>query len=273
MTGAPTGSAPAGAEPVLCDTHAHLAYEDFAADLEEVLARARTAGVRQILNVGWDLDSSAAVAAAAKPAEGLYAAVGVHPHEAAKAPGDYLDRLAALARLPGVVALGEIGLDYHYDFAPREVQQRLFAEQLALAADLGLPVLVHDREAHADSLAALAPRGQVRGIMHCYSGSLEMASDFLSLGLLLGIGGPLTFKNARRVLEVVEGVPRTAVVLETDCPYLAPVPFRGKRNEPAYVRQVAEVLAARWGVTLAEAAATTTANARRALGWAAEEAR
>lgn len=269
MSGPETGAVPAGREPVLCDTHAHLAYDDFAADLGEVLARARGAGVRYILNVGWDLDSSAAVAAAADPGRGLYAAVGVHPHEAAKAPADYLARLAQLACLPGVVALGEIGLDYHYDFAPRPVQQRLLAEQLALAEELGLPVLVHDREAHADSLAALKERGRVRGIMHCYSGSLEMAPDFLSLGLVLGIGGALTFKNARRVAEVVEGVPRTAIVLETDCPYLAPVPFRGTRNEPSHVRLVAEVLAGHWGATLAETAAATTDNACRVLGWTA----
>ncbi|MDI6871523.1 MAG: TatD family hydrolase [Bacillota bacterium] len=257
---------------VLFDTHAHLAHADFAADREEVLKRARAAGVRYILNAGWDLASSAEAAAMADPGQGLYAAVGIHPHDAARAPADYLERLRDLARRPGVVALGEIGLDYHYDFSPRDTQRRLFAEQLALAGELGLPVLVHDREAHADTLAALRQEaerrgtGTVQGVMHCYSGSREMAADFLGLGLLLGVGGPLTFANARRVVEVAEAVPLSALVIETDCPYLAPAPYRGKRNEPAYVVRVAEALAGVRGLALAEVAEATTANARRMLG-------
>lgn len=258
--------------PVLFDTHAHLTHADFADDLPEVLGRARAAGVGHILNAGWDLASSEEAAADADPERGLYAAVGIHPHDAAKAPADCLERLRELARRPGVVAIGEIGLDYHYDFSPRPVQQRLFAEQLALAGELGLPVLVHDREAHADTLAALrreAERrgdGAVRGVMHCYSGSREMAPALLDLGLLLGLGGPLTFANARRTVEVAKAVPLSALVVETDCPYLAPVPFRGRRNEPAYVARVAEALAAVRGLTLAEVAAVTTTNARRMLG-------
>lgn len=257
---------------ILFDTHAHLAHEDFAADGAEVVARARVAGVEFILNAGWDLPSSEAAVAMVAPEAGLYAAVGVHAHHAAEAPPDYLTRLAELARRPGVVALGEIGLDYHYDFALRETQQRLFAEQLGLAAELGLPVLVHDREAHADTLSALRREagrrgdGVVRGVMHCYSGSSELAPDFLGLGLRLGIGGPLTFANARRVVEVVQAVSLSQLVLETDCPYLAPVPYRGRRNEPAYVVRVAAALAAARNLTVAEVAAATTANARRMLG-------
>jgi TatD DNase family protein len=256
----------------LFDTHAHLAHEEFAPDRDEVVARARAAGVRFILNAGWDLTSSEAVVAQARPQEGLYAAVGVHAHQAGEAPPDYLDLLRELARRPEVVALGEIGLDYHYDFSPRETQQRLFAEQLALAGEVGLPVLVHDREAHADTLAALRREAdrradrRVNGVLHCYSGSREMAGDFLELGLLLGVGGSLTFANARRTVEVAQAVPLSELVLETDCPYLAPVPHRGRRNEPAYVVRVAEVLASVRGLSLAEVAAATTANARRMLG-------
>lgn len=262
---------PATTVPVLFDTHAHLAHEDFAGDLPEVLVRARAAGVRFILNAGWDLSSSEAAAATARPDQGLFAAVGVHAHHAAEAPPDYLDRLRELARRPGVVALGEIGLDYHYDFSPRHVQQHLFAEQLALAGELGLPVLIHDREAHADTLTALTAQarqrssGRIEGVMHCYSGSREMAPDVLELGLHLGLGGPLTFANARRAVEVAEWAPLEALVIETDCPYLAPVPYRGRRNEPAHVVRVAEALAAARGVTLAKVAAATTANAFRML--------
>lgn len=255
---------------MLFDTHAHLAHEEFAADRREVLARARAAGVGYILDTGWDLESSYQALAGAEPGEGLWAAVGVHAHHAAEAPEGYLDRLARLAQEPGVVAIGEIGLDYHYDFAPRPVQQRLFAEQLRLAGELGLPVLIHDREAHADTLAALRREAERRGrplsgVMHCYSGSVEMLRDYLELGLHLGIGGPLTFKGARRVMEVVQAAPATALVLETDCPYLAPVPYRGRRNEPAYVVKVAEALAVARGISLSEVAKDTTTNARRML--------
>lgn len=256
----------------LFDTHAHLAHEDFTADWREVVERARGAGVAYLLNVGWDLPSSEAAVAAADPEKGLYAAVGVHAHNAAEAPPNYLERLRALARRPGVVALGEIGLDYHYDFPPRDVQQRFFAEQLVLAGELGLPVLIHDREAHADCLAALSREagrrgsGRVQGVMHCYSGSREMAQEVLDLGLLLGLGGTLTFANAKRAVEVAAAAPLSALVLETDCPYLAPVPYRGQRNEPAYVRRVAERLAEVRGLTAHEVAAATTANAFRMLG-------
>jgi TatD DNase family protein len=258
--------------PVLFDTHAHLTHADFAGDLPEVLARARAAGVRYILNAGWDLASSAEAVALADPARGRYAAVGIHPHEAARAPADWRERLEELAGRPGVVALGEIGLDYHYDFSPRPLQQRLFAAQLALAGELELPVLVHDREAHADTLAVLrreADRrggGRVRGVMHCYSGSRERAPELLGLGLWLGLGGPLTFANARRAVEVASAAPLAALLLETDCPYLAPGPYRGRRNEPAYLVRVAEALAAARGLTVAEVAEATTANAWRMLG-------
>ncbi len=254
------------------DTHAHLAHADFGDDLPEVLERARMAGVGYILNAGWDLASSAEAVALADPERGLYAAVGIHPHDAARAPADWKERLQELAGRPGVVALGEIGLDYHYDFSPRPAQQRLFAEQLALAGELGLPVLVHDREAHADTLAALRREAErrgnevVRGVMHCYSGSPEMAPDLLGLGLLLGLGGPLTFANTRRAVEVAVAVPLSALILETDCPYLAPAPYRGRRNEPAYLARVAEALATARGLSLAEVAEATTANARRMLG-------
>ncbi|MDI3280443.1 MAG: TatD family hydrolase [Bacillota bacterium] len=256
-----------GAMNGLIDTHAHLNDEAFApAEIPAVVERAQAAGVGRIIVPGYDLPSSRRAVELAEAFPGLYATVGVHPHQAAEAPPYYLAELRALARGGKVVALGEIGLDYHYAFSPREIQLRAFQEQLELAGELSLPVVIHDREAHADTLRLLVesqpPAG---GVLHCYSGSLELAEQLLPLGLRFSFGGAVTFPNARRLLEVVRGLPAEALLLETDSPYLAPVPQRGRRNEPAYLKLVAERVAELRGWTPEELALRTTANARAAF--------
>jgi TatD DNase family protein len=261
---------------MLIDVHAHLTDERFAGERGEVLARASQAGLVAVIDTGCDLDSSEAALAAARvqaaqageASPRLFTTAGFHPHEAKLVAAGSLDRLRQMAQDPLVVAIGEIGLDYHYDFSPREVQREVFRDQLALAAELEMPVVVHDREAHADTLAILreATAGRCVGVMHCYSGSAESAPEYLEMGFYLSIGGPLTFNNARRVVEVVERVPLDRLLLETDCPYLAPVPRRGERNEPANVALVAARVAEIKGLPVAEVERATTANAIRLFG-------
>ena len=248
----------------LVDTHAHLNDEKFAEDLEAVIARAGEAGVTRIINLGDAMDSSARVVALAEAYEGLFAGVGIHPEEACEMTGQDIDRLAAWAEHPKVAAIGEIGLDYYWekDAEKRLLQQKTFIRQLDLARQLHLPVCIHDREAHGDMLAILKKEGKgLRGVLHCYSGSPEMAKEVFRMGWFIGVDGPLTFKNAAKLPEVMREAPRDMVLLETDAPYMAPVPMRGKRNEPAYVRHVAEKLAELWGMSLEEVAARTTKNA------------
>lgn len=248
----------------LIDTHAHLNDEAFAPDeVRAVVERAQAVGVEQIIVPGYDLASSRRAVELAETFPHLYAAIGVHPHQAAEVPPRYLSELRALARGSKVVALGEMGLDYHYTFSPRETQLRVFQEQLELAGELALPVIIHDREAHADTVKLLLQRQPpVGGVLHCYSGSLELAQQLLPLGLRFSFGGAVTFPNARRLLEVVQGLPAESLLLETDSPYLAPVPRRGRRNEPANLNLVAERVAGlrRW--TREELALRTTANAK-----------
>ncbi len=248
------------------DTHCHLEDENFAADRAEAIARAETAGVERIINFGSTMQSSIAVAELAKKFSGLYAGVGIHPEEIDDFDENTCARLADLAAHEKVVAIGEIGLDYHWekDSARRLVQQRIFVEQLDLARQMHLPVCVHDRDAHGDTLKILQTEARdLRGVLHCYSGSLETAREVWKLGWLIGVDGPLTFKNSAKVPEVVKAAPRDMILIETDAPYLAPVPYRGKRNEPAYVVEVAKKLAEVRGETLEEVAAYTAANAMR----------
>ncbi|HHV61300.1 MAG TPA: TatD family hydrolase [Firmicutes bacterium] len=254
-------------EPVyLVDTHAHLDDERFGADRDEVVERAARSGVKMIVNVGCDIPSSEAAIAFSRCYKGVYAVTGIHPHDAANAPHDAMDRLRDLAEDEAVVAIGEIGLDYHYELSPRDVQRELFIRQLDLARELGLPVVIHDREAHGDVMDILrahasGPRG-AGGVLHCFSGSLEMARECIKMGFYISFGGPLTFSNARRLRELATALPPDKILVETDCPYLAPVPHRGERNEPAFVRFTAEKLAEIRGVPLEEIAELTTTNAR-----------
>lgn len=248
----------------LVDTHAHLDMPDFSADLEEVLARAKDAGVGQVIAVGTDLASSERVVELARRRENLFAAVGVHPHEARRLDDQAFRRLADLARREKVVAIGEVGLDYYRDRSPRPLQREAFLRQLDLAGSLGLPVIIHCRQAHADLLEILRERGgEVAGVCHCFSGSQEQARHLLDLGLHISFTGTVTFPNASEVREVAGMVPLDRLLLETDCPYLAPQPCRGRRNEPAFLPHILRCLAELRGVDEGELASRTTANARR----------
>ena len=247
------------------DTHCHLEDENFSADRADVLNRARAAQVERIINFGSTMHSSIAVAELAENYAELYAGVGIHPEEIDDFDAATCNRLADLAANKKIVAIGEIGLDYHWekDSERRLIQQRIFIEQLDLARQLKLPVCVHDRDAHADTLKILqAEARDLRGVLHCYSGSLETAREVWKLGWYIGVDGPLTFNNSAKLPEVVKAAPLELILIETDAPYLAPVPYRGKRNEPAYVVEVAKKLAEVRGETLKEVAAYTTANAK-----------
>ena len=251
------------------DTHCHLEDENFSADRAEVLSRAKAAGVERIINFGSTLESSVAVTELAKNFSELFAGVGIHPEEIDGFDNATCDKLAALAAEKKVVAIGEIGLDYHWEKNSdrRLIQQKIFVAQLDLARQLNLPVCVHDRDAHADTLKILQTEARgVRGVLHCYSGSLETAREIFKLGWLIGVDGPLTFKNSAKLPEIVKAAPREMLLIETDAPYLAPVPHRGKRNEPAFVVEVAKKLSQLRGETLEEVAAYTTTNARNLYG-------
>lgn len=256
---------------MLIDTHAHLDLAQFDADRQAVLARASAAGVATMVTVGVDLASSRRAVALAAENEAIVAAVGVHPHDASTLTGDTLAALRRLSERPRVVAVGEIGLDYYRDRSPRDVQRRAFQAQLAWAARLGKPVIIHDRDAHDDVLGMLQDwaRGLAGGalagrpgVLHTFSGDLAMAEKAISLGFYLGLSGPVTYQNARQLPRIVQAVPLDRIVVETDCPFLPPHPHRGKRNEPSYVRLVAERVAELKGISFDELAAATTANAR-----------
>ena len=262
-----------------CDSHAHLADPRFDADRPAVLARAAEAEVTRVVTCGADLETSAAegdlaAQSAAGPAPALYAAVGIHAHEARSAvgPDGALDegafqRLVALAGRPGVVALGEIGLDYHYTFSPPEVQRAVLGRQLEIARDLGLPVILHNRESDADLVAQIeaGPAG-LSGVLHCFLGDRRLAEWALARGLYLGVAGPITFRNPGALPDVLRSVPLDRLLVETDSPYLAPHPYRGRRNEPAHVVRVAEVLAEVLGLPAERVAEQTTANVLRLFG-------
>ena len=257
------------AEFHLVDTHLHLDFDAFNADRDAVVERAVAAGVTRMITIGISRETSRRAVALAEQYEAVYAAVGIHPNESAEWDETVKAELRELAAHPKVVAIGEIGLDYYWDRVPRERQQAVFRAQLDLAAELGLPVVIHDREAHADALrvvqgwVAEAAPGERRGVFHCFSGDEEMARQALDLGFFIGVDGPVTFKNARRLQALVAALPLERLLVETDAPFLTPHPHRGKRNEPAYVRLVVEKVAALHGVSPAEVARTTTQNAVR----------
>ncbi len=229
----------------LIDTHAHLTMAQFEGDREAVIQRALDSGLRYIITIGISLADAHQAIALTEKYSFVYAAVGLHPHGAEQVPVSTYPELEKLLTHPKVVALGEIGLDYYRNYAPREIQQRVFIQQLALARQLGKPIIIHNREAHHDILKILRQeRGaELGGIFHCFSGTPEIAREALDLGFYISIAGPITYRNARKLPEVVAMVPLDRLLIETDCPYLAPHPFRGQRNEPAYVRLVAERIA------------------------------
>jgi len=253
---------------MLFDSHAHLEDERFDQDRDELIRGLPGRGVSHVVNVGSTLDTSRMSVELAAMYPVVYAAVGIHPHEVAKMTYDDLNRLEELAGRPKVVAIGEIGLDYYYDFTPRKLQWQWFAKQIELAYNLKLPVIIHNRNAHADVLDILTSKKDriLGGIMHCYSGSWEMAKRFLDLGFYISLGGPVTFKNAKKPVEVAGKVPLDRLLIETDSPYLAPVPYRGKRNDPGLVKLVAEKIAEIRGMELDSIARITSANAKMIFG-------
>lgn len=251
----------------LIDTHCHLDVNSFASDRDEVVARAAAAGVGRIVVPAIDLGNVEAVLELAAGLKGVYAAVGVHPNSAAAWQDSWIDELRRLAAHQKVVAIGEIGLDYHWDKTPVKVQHHALARQLELAHALDLPVIIHNREANADTLAQLAAsplNGRERpGVLHSFSGDWSMAEAALVMGFYLGFTGPLTYKKADEMRDVATRAPLERILIETDAPYLTPQPYRGKRNEPAYVRYVAERLAELRGLSVEEIAHITTTNAER----------
>lgn len=252
---------------MLFDTHAHYDAEQFDADRGEVLASLPGRGVSLVVNPGCDLPSSRTAVALAEQYPFLYAAVGYHPENCAPYTDADLEELRQLAAHPKVVAIGEIGLDYYWEEnPPREFQQMVFRRQMALAEELGLPVIIHDREAHGDSLAIVKEFPKVRGVFHCYSGSGEMARQLVDLGWMISFTGVLTYKNARKAAEAALAVPMDRIMIETDSPYMAPVPHRGKRNDSGYVLHVCEKLAELKGLSVEETARITLENGRRFFG-------
>lgn len=250
------------------DSHCHLDDKRFAEDLDAVIDRALAAGVTRMLSIGTGdgppgIDCAVRVADRYEP---VMASIGVHPHDAAKVTASTLDELRDLAKHSKVIGFGEIGLDYHYDFSPREVQREVFATQLQLASELKLPIIIHTREAWADTIAMLRPLAPIAGIMHCFTGRTTEAREALDLGLHLAFGGVVTFNTAAAVREAAAIVPDDRLLLETDAPYLAPIPHRGKRNEPSLMVATAKRLAEIRQTTPEALAAITTANFDRLFG-------
>jgi TatD DNase family protein len=260
---------------MLIDTHCHYNLDAFDADRAEAIERARAAGVEISVVIGYHLASSGKAVRLAEEFQGLHAAVGIHPNDGAEATPDGLERLEALAAHPKVVAFGEIGLDFHWNVLPPERQREVYVAQLRMARRLGWPIILHTRESDRELVQVLEEEGgEWRGILHCFSGDPEVAQRALALGLHLGLGGVLTFKNARQLQETARTLPLERIVLETDSPYLTPMPHRGKvkRNEPSFLPFVARQLAELKGISEAEVAAVTTRNAVEVLGLAGERA-
>jgi TatD DNase family protein len=253
--------------PDLFDTHAHLHFPEFDSDRRAVLERARQAGVSRMLTIGTEVPTSRAAIALAEAEPDVWAAVGVHPHDAAAADDAALAEIERLAGGARVVAVGEIGLDFFRNLSPRDAQERVFRRLLGAARRVGKPVVVHCRDAHAEVLAILAEErvGEVGGIMHCFSGDVEVARRCLDLGLLVSLAGPVTYPNARALPDVARFVPADRLVIETDCPFLPPQGFRGKRNEPAYLALTAARVAELRGEPLEDFARRASDNARRLL--------
>ncbi len=254
----------------LVDSHAHIQSSEFETDVAEVLQRARDAGVEKIIAVGGagPLASNWAALQLTKDYSGIYSTVGMHPHDAKEVSEEALRELKSLAADPAVVAIGETGLDFYYNHSPPEVQSDLFRRFIQMALETDLPLIVHDRDAHREVARHLRQEGErrLRGVIHCFTGDFDTAREFLDLGFYLSFTGIITFKNAGSLREVVRKVPLNRILLETDSPYLAPVPYRGRRNEPAFVVQVAEVVAQLKGSSLAEIARVTSKNVQDLFG-------
>ena len=248
------------------DSHAHLDDDRFDDDREILIESLRANNIDLVFNIGADIKTSKASVELAKKYDHIYAVVGVHPHDAEDAEDNYLDILRELSLEEKVVAIGEIGLDFYYDNSPRDIQRKVFKEQLKLAKELNLPVVIHTRDASQETFDILKEAGKdgsLRGIMHCYSGSVEMAKEYIKLGFYISIAGPVTFKNSRVVKDVAKEIPPDKLLIETDCPYPSPEPHRGKRNEPKFVKHTAEKIAEIRGISLEELAKATSENTKR----------
>ena len=249
---------------MLFDTHAHMDDRAFDEDREELLAALPEQGIGLVLNPGCSLESSRNVDLLTKRYEYIYGAVGSHPDVADEVNEAVLDEYRMLCKQnPKIKAIGEIGLDYHYEDIPREIQQKAFRMQMELAQELNLPVIVHERDAHEDGMKIVEEFPEVRGVFHCYSGSAEMAKWLVARGWYIGFTGVLTFKNARKALEVASAIPLDRIVLETDCPYMSPEPFRGKRNDPGKLYRMAEKLAELRGLSVEEIHRITMENGKK----------
>lgn len=251
---------------MLFDTHAHLDDRAFDCDREALISGLQEKGIALVMNPGCSLESSKNAVALAKKYPFLYAAVGSHPDAADEVDEAVLNEYRLLCREEKVKAIGEIGLDYHYEDIPREIQKKAFRMQMALAQEVGLPVIIHQREALADCLEILGDFPEVKGVFHCFSGSAQTARELTAQGWYVGFTGVLTFKNARKALEAAKAVPKDRIVLETDCPYMAPEPYRGRRNDPGYLYRMAEVLGELLEITPEETQELTLQNGKRLYG-------
>jgi len=249
---------------MLFDTHAHMCDPVFDEDRQELLTSLPDQGIRLLMNPGCCIQSSRDAAAMALQWDYMYAAVGNHPDSADEICDDVLEEYRKLCKLnPKIKAIGEIGLDYFYETVPREVQKKAFIAQMELAQELDMPVIIHERKAHEDGMNIVRQFPKVKGVFHCYSGSAEMARQLVNMGWYIGFTGVLTFKNARKAVEAAQAVPLERIVIETDCPFMSPEPFRGKRNDPSRVYYVAEKLAQIRGISVEEAQRITLENGKR----------
>ncbi|GLJ04424.1 TatD family hydrolase [Bacillus sp. YKCMOAS1] len=250
---------------MLFDTHAHLNAEQYKEDLEQVIERAKSEKVEKIVVVGFDRPTITRAMELIEEYDFIYAAIGWHPVDAIDMTDEDLAWIKDLSQHEKVVAIGEMGLDYYWDKSPKDVQKEVFRRQIALAKEVNLPIVIHNRDATEDVVMILKEEGaaEVGGIMHCFTGSLETAKVCMDMNFYISFGGPVTFKNAKKPKEVVKEIPSDRLLIETDCPYLTPVPFRGKRNEPSYVKYIAEQIAELREISFEELAELTTKNAKK----------
>lgn len=253
---------------MLIDSHAHLDDERFDKDRDRIIKSLKEFGIELVINPGADINSSIKAVALSEKYDNIYAAVGVHPHDAKDMDKSTIELLKSFTSRKKVIAIGEIGLDYYYDNSPRDIQKKRFKEQIELAKEVNLPIIVHSRDASEDTYNILkeAQDGTLKGVLHCYSGSVEMAMEYIKLGFYISLAGPVTFKKARVPKEVAKAVPIDRLLVETDSPYLTPEPYRGKRNEPTFVRYVAGTIAELRNMPFEELASKTGENAKRLFG-------
>jgi TatD DNase family protein len=247
----------------LIDTHCHLDMDEFNPDREEVIQRAKDAGIEAIITIGSDLKGNIGGLELSKKYDFIYSSVGIHPHDAKDFTEDVFNQIKIWVKREKVVAIGEIGLDYHYDNSPREIQREIFMKQLQFAKEVNLPAVIHSREAKRDTLEIIKESGVNKGVLHCFSGDIDMAERAIAMGFFISIAGPVTFKNARKPKEIAKMIPDDYLLIETDAPYLTPEPFRGRRNEPSYIVHTAKAIAELRGITLEDLSRITTINAKR----------